>query len=73
MLTQSYHQLAAMILPVIYCYKLVNAGGGKHVYDVTYWELANHQAVSSSCSELLFLLHRPCRGPLAKNLARWPR
>ncbi|KAI4087052.1 MAG: hypothetical protein LQ344_007056 [Seirophora lacunosa] len=38
--------LAAMILPVIYCYKLVNAGGGKHVYDVTYWELANHQAMA---------------------------
>ncbi|KAL8709761.1 MAG: hypothetical protein Q9220_005547 [cf. Caloplaca sp. 1 TL-2023] len=25
---------------------LVNAGAGKHVYDVTYWELANHQMIS---------------------------
>ena len=35
-----------MTLPVIYFYKLANAGGGKHVYNVTYWELANHQTVS---------------------------
>lgn len=41
-----------MIVPVIYCYKLVNAGGGKHVYDITYWELANHQAVCYSRSDL---------------------
>lgn len=39
-----------MNLPIIYSYKLVNAGGGKHVYDVTYWELANHQSVSLSRS-----------------------
>ncbi|KAI4268021.1 MAG: hypothetical protein L6R38_007995 [Xanthoria sp. 2 TBL-2021] len=38
--------LCAMIVPVIYCYKMVNAGGGKHVYDLTYWELANHQAMA---------------------------
>ena len=41
-----------MNLPIIYSYKLVNAGGGKHVYDVTYWELANHQSVSYSRSTL---------------------
>lgn len=34
-----------MSIPCMYCYKIVDAGAGKHVYDVTYWELANHQVV----------------------------
>ncbi|KAL8836300.1 MAG: hypothetical protein Q9170_002973 [Blastenia crenularia] len=38
--------LLAMCTPIFYCYKLENAGAGKHVYDVTYWELANHQMMS---------------------------
>ncbi|KAL9012774.1 MAG: hypothetical protein Q9173_002480 [Seirophora scorigena] len=47
--------LCAMVLPIVYCYKLVNAGGGKHVYNVTYWELANHQAMSSVTFGLFYV------------------
>ncbi|KAL9595400.1 MAG: hypothetical protein Q9219_006475 [cf. Caloplaca sp. 3 TL-2023] len=38
--------LIAMTVPILYCYKLVNAGAGQHVWHVTYWELANHQTVA---------------------------
>ncbi|KAL8820764.1 MAG: hypothetical protein Q9223_001080 [Gallowayella weberi] len=47
--------LFAMSIPIIYCYKLVNAGGGKHVYDVTYWELANHQSMSTPSFALFYV------------------
>ncbi|KAL8967778.1 MAG: hypothetical protein Q9183_002763, partial [Haloplaca sp. 2 TL-2023] len=39
--------LCSLTLPVIYFYKLALAGGGRHIYTVTYWELANHQTMAS--------------------------
>ncbi|KAL8948892.1 MAG: hypothetical protein Q9222_004950 [Ikaeria aurantiellina] len=47
--------LLAMCMPILYCYKLVNAGAGKHVYDVTYWELANHQMISTPAFALFYV------------------
>ncbi|KAL8851344.1 MAG: hypothetical protein Q9221_003711 [Calogaya cf. arnoldii] len=47
--------LCALTLPAIYCYKLAFAGAGKHVYDVTYWELANHQTMASPALALFFV------------------
>ncbi|KAL8687507.1 MAG: hypothetical protein Q9218_006342 [Villophora microphyllina] len=48
-------KLTAMSIPIMYCYKLVNAGAGKHVYDVTYWELANHQTLSIPAFALFYV------------------
>ncbi|KAI4236997.1 MAG: hypothetical protein LQ352_007966 [Teloschistes flavicans] len=47
--------LTAMTIPCMYCYKIVNAGAGKHVYDVTYWELANHQVTAIPAFALFYV------------------
>ncbi|KAL8684100.1 MAG: hypothetical protein Q9224_006615, partial [Gallowayella concinna] len=47
--------LLAMTVPILYCYKLEYAGAGKHVYDVTYWELANHQSISTPSYALFYV------------------
>ncbi|KAI4186164.1 MAG: hypothetical protein L6R41_003656 [Letrouitia leprolyta] len=47
--------LLAMTTPIFYCYKLVNAGAERHVYDVTYWELANHQSVVIAAFALFYV------------------
>ena len=52
-------QLLALQTPILALYKVVNAGAGKHVYDVTYWELANHQSVSRPVP-LLRLIRQVC-------------
>ncbi|KAL8871909.1 MAG: hypothetical protein Q9174_002363 [Haloplaca sp. 1 TL-2023] len=47
--------LLAMLIPIFYCYKLENAGNGKHLYDVTYWELTNHQTISRPALALFYV------------------